>query len=195
MKLTKEAVKDAKKLGYNIPLSRSLEGIKYKSPLILDEIVIDELVKVKKDASKIKKYEPLIPEHRMSQESDHESSDLEFTEEELKRFRRAQPYDIELAEEIADMGRNVMISQELFRQQQLEEGQDVLMKTQHVFREIFQIEESSPAKTNPQVQNITEKVLDRIIYEFTGQLLIKPLFSQKLIDKNHFFKPRAVSDK
>ena len=41
MKLTKEAVKDAKKLGYNIPLSRSLEGIKYKSPLILDDIVID----------------------------------------------------------------------------------------------------------------------------------------------------------
>ena len=38
------------------------------------------------------------------------------------------------------MGRNVMISEELFRQQQLEEGQDVLMKTQHVFREIFQIE-------------------------------------------------------
>lgn len=40
-----------------------------------------------------------------------ESSDLEFTEEELRRFRRAQPYDIELAEEIADLGRNVMISE------------------------------------------------------------------------------------
>jgi stress response protein YsnF len=64
---------------------------------------------------------------------------LEFTEEELKRFRRAQPYDIELAEEIADMGRNVMIGEELFRQQQMEEDQNNLMKTQHVYREIYEI--------------------------------------------------------
>jgi len=28
-----------------------------------------------------------------------------------------------------------------------------------------------------------------------GELLIKPLFSEKLIDKNHFFRPRPVSDK
>ncbi len=64
---------------------------------------------------------------------------MEFTEEELKRFRRAQPYDIELAEEIADMGRNVMIGEELFRQQQMEEDQNNLMKTQHVYREIYEI--------------------------------------------------------
>ena len=131
----------------------------------------------------------------MNEESDHQSSDLQFTEEELKRFRRAQPYDIELAEEIADMGRNVMISEELFRQQQLEEDQNVFMKTQHVFREIFQIEQNSPIKNNPQVEALTQKILEWVIYEMTGELLIKPLFSEKLIDKNHFFKPKPVSDK
>ena len=49
MKLTKEAVKDAKQLGYRIPISRSLEGIKYKNPIILDDIIIDELFQIKKD--------------------------------------------------------------------------------------------------------------------------------------------------
>jgi hypothetical protein len=40
-----------------------------------------------------------------------------------------------LASEIADLGRNVMISEELLRQQQVEENQ--LMMTQHVSREVY----------------------------------------------------------
>jgi hypothetical protein len=43
MKLTKEAMKDAKKLGFSLPVSRSMEGIRFKSPLLLDDIIIDEL--------------------------------------------------------------------------------------------------------------------------------------------------------
>lgn len=31
--------------------------------------------------------------------------------------------------------------------------------------------------------------------EVVGELLVKPLFSERLIDKNHFFKPKPVSDK
>lgn len=41
MKLTKEAFNDAKKLGYNLPVSRSEEGLKFKSPLIYNDIIID----------------------------------------------------------------------------------------------------------------------------------------------------------
>lgn len=53
MKLTKEAMKDAKKLGFNLPISRSMEGIRFKSPLVLDEIIIDELMH-RKDKAGIK---------------------------------------------------------------------------------------------------------------------------------------------
>ncbi len=35
MQLTKQAFKDAKKLGYNLPVSRSMQGLRYKAPLIL----------------------------------------------------------------------------------------------------------------------------------------------------------------
>lgn len=41
MALTKEAVKDAKKLGYRLPISRSSDGLKCKSPLLFNDIVID----------------------------------------------------------------------------------------------------------------------------------------------------------
>lgn len=43
MKLTKEAMKDAKKLGFNLPVSRSMEGIRFKNPIVLNDIIIDEL--------------------------------------------------------------------------------------------------------------------------------------------------------
>ena len=42
-----------------------------------------------------------------------ESSEIEFSEEELKRFRKAQPYD----PSIADMNRNLMIGKEFFEMQ------------------------------------------------------------------------------
>lgn len=70
----------------------------------------------------------------------------------------------------------------------------MFMKTQHVLREVFEIE-SPPPQKNARVENLTEKVLEWIFYEFAGELAIKPLFSEKLIDKNHFFKPKTVSDK
>jgi hypothetical protein len=54
MKLTKEAFSDAKKLGYHLSVSRSEEGLKFKSPLIYNDIIIDEMVQVKKE-DRIKK--------------------------------------------------------------------------------------------------------------------------------------------
>ncbi len=42
-----------------------------------------------------------------------ESSEIEFSEEQLKRFRKAQPYD----PSIADMNRNLMIGKEFFEMQ------------------------------------------------------------------------------
>jgi hypothetical protein len=42
-----------------------------------------------------------------------ESSEIEFSEEELKRFRKAQPYD----PSIADMNRNLMIGKDFFEMQ------------------------------------------------------------------------------
>jgi hypothetical protein len=42
---------------------------------------------------------------------------------------------------------------------------------------------------------ISEKVLEWIFLDLTGELLIKPLFSERLIDKSHFYKPKPVSDK
>ena len=71
MKLTKEAVKDAKQLGYRIPISRSLEGIKFKSPLMIDDIIIDELFQIKKDHGK-----KAETSNKMEEDSDQESSDL-----------------------------------------------------------------------------------------------------------------------
>jgi len=80
---------------------------------MLEDIVIDELVKVKRQDNRqyLHSDRSDSTNKKLHEDSDQESSDLEFTEEELKRFRRAQPYDIELAEEIADMGRNVMINE------------------------------------------------------------------------------------
>lgn len=200
MRLTKEAAKDAKRLGYRLPVSRSEEGIRFKSSLAFTAVVIDELVQVKKQENRL--IENSFNANYAAAEaeggdSEQESSDLEFTEEELKRFRRAQPYDIELAEEIADMGRNVMISDELFRQQQVEEeDENMLMKTQHVFREVYEIEEASPPpKNDPNIETITEAMLEWVFLDLAGELLVKPLFSERLIDKNNFFRPKTVSDK
>lgn len=47
LKLTKEAFHDAKRLGYNLPISRSMEGIRFKSPLLIGDVIIDELVQMK----------------------------------------------------------------------------------------------------------------------------------------------------
>lgn len=52
MKLTSETYSDAVKLGYSLPLSRSMEGLRYKKSLILNDIVIDELAHSKKRESK-----------------------------------------------------------------------------------------------------------------------------------------------
>ena len=41
-------MKDAKKMGFNLPVSRSMEGIRFKSPLIIPDLVIDELPLMKK---------------------------------------------------------------------------------------------------------------------------------------------------
>ena len=44
------------------------------------------------------------------------------------------------------------------------------MKTQHVYREIFEVEEdgSTPPKANPQVDQLTETVIEWITYELVG---------------------------
>jgi hypothetical protein len=92
----------------------------------------------------------------ISLSSDGESSDLEFNEDEMWRFRQAQP-DLEFAGEIADLGRNVMISEELLRQQQAEEGvENQLMRTQHVSREIYEIEEASPPRCSPRAERLAD---------------------------------------
>jgi hypothetical protein len=39
----------------------------------------------------------------------------------LTRFRKAYPFDVKLAEEIADMGRNMTISEQMMKQQEIEE--------------------------------------------------------------------------
>ena len=69
------------------------------------------------------------------------------------------------------------------------------MKTQHVYREIYEIEEASPPpKNDPEVDTIADTVLQWVLLDLAGELLIKPLFSERLIDKNHFYKPKPVSD-
>ena len=114
-------------MGYKLPISRSVEGLRHKTPLFT-HVMIDELTQPRKNPKPTEPVRSLLALQREPEErfdipgvSEDESSDLEFTEEELRRFRRAQPYDIEIAEEIADLGRNVMISEELLRQQQAEE--------------------------------------------------------------------------
>lgn len=70
------------------------------------------------------------------------------------RFRRAQP-DLELTGEIADLGRNVMISEELLRQQQAEESlENQLMMTQHVCKEVYEIEEVPAPRCSPRAQQL-----------------------------------------
>lgn len=79
MKLTKEAMKDAKKLGFNLPVSRSMEGIRFKSHLVLDDIIIDELAPKRRfNKPKSPSLERPNPDQRLA-DSDPESSDLEFT--------------------------------------------------------------------------------------------------------------------
>ena len=36
-------MKDAKKLGFNLPVSRSMQGIRFKNSIVLNDIIIDEL--------------------------------------------------------------------------------------------------------------------------------------------------------
>ena len=79
---------DAKKLGYDLPISRSVEGIRYKSPLMLNDIIIDELAgrrtedRPRQMPSLLAKYRETEPEPRIHIDliSDGESSDLEFTD-------------------------------------------------------------------------------------------------------------------
>jgi hypothetical protein len=110
----------------------------------------------------------------------------------LRRFRRAQPYDIELAEEIADLGRNVMISEELLRQQQAEENQ--LMMTQQVSREIYEIEESSPPRPSPLKDALCDWLLAVVAWEAAGELMLRPTFTERLVDRSHLLRPQPVTD-
>lgn len=62
---------DAKKLGYDLPISRSVEGIRYKSPLLLNDIIIDELAgrraedRPRQMPSLLSKYRETEPEPRI----------------------------------------------------------------------------------------------------------------------------------
>ena len=58
--MTKEAVCDAKKFGYKLPISRSVEGLRFKSPLLMNDIIIDELVERNED--RLKRYQPPFPQ-------------------------------------------------------------------------------------------------------------------------------------
>ena len=87
---------DAKKLGYDVPLSRSAGGLRFKRPLPHDLPVIDELSSSKREdrPRQLPKPPLLYPEegmHMISLSSDAESSDLDFNEDEMWRLRRAQP--------------------------------------------------------------------------------------------------------
>lgn len=82
--MTKEAMKDAKKMGITLPISRSMEGFRFKSSLVISDLIIDELPQLKKPEKSPKEFnskqsQKSEVEVRMS-ESDNESSDLEFTE-------------------------------------------------------------------------------------------------------------------
>ena len=87
-----------------------------------------------------------------------------------------------------------MISEELLRQQQAEE-QNQMMKTQHVFREIYEIEESSPPRSSPQVDLLTDWITNCVIWESAGEFLLRPIFSERLVDKSQLQRPSPVSDK
>lgn len=77
-------MKDAKKMGITLPISRSMEGFRFKSSLVISDLIIDELPQLKKPEKSPKELnskqsQKSEVEVRMS-ESDNESSDLEFTE-------------------------------------------------------------------------------------------------------------------
>lgn len=77
-------MKDAKKMGITLPISRSMEGFRFKSSLVISDLIIDELPQLKKPEKSPKEFnskqsQKSEVEVRMS-ESDNESSDLEFTE-------------------------------------------------------------------------------------------------------------------
>ncbi len=73
------------------------------------------------------------------------------------------------------MGRNVLISEELLRQQQAEENQ--LMTTQLVSREIYEIEEVSPARPPPLHEALCEWLLGVVAWEAAGELMVRPAFA------------------
>ena len=78
MKLKKQTINDANKLGYKLPISRSLESLKSKVPLIYSDIIIDEMVNIKAEGriqkSKEVKNQKLV-QPMLGSESDHQSSD------------------------------------------------------------------------------------------------------------------------
>lgn len=45
---------DAKKLGYDLPVSRSVEGLRFKSPLLLSDIVVDEVGRQRQSLSEMR---------------------------------------------------------------------------------------------------------------------------------------------
>jgi hypothetical protein len=47
--LAQQTVTDAKKLGYDLPISRSAEGLRKKRPLVQDLLIIDELSSSRKE--------------------------------------------------------------------------------------------------------------------------------------------------
>lgn len=55
-----------------------------------------------------------------------------------------------------------MISEELLRQQQAEENQ--LMMTQHVSREIYEIEEASPPRPQPLLDPLCDWLLSAVAW-------------------------------
>jgi hypothetical protein len=70
-----------------------------------------------------------------------------------------------------------------------------LMRTQHVCREIYEIEETSPPRRSPQVEQLTDWLTAVVLWEATGELLLRPLFAERLVDKSQLLKPTPVSDR
>lgn len=69
------------------------------------------------------------------------------------------------------------------------------MVTQHVFRQIYQIEEATPPKSSLNTDQLTDWVTNLLIWEVAGDFMLRPLFSERLIDKNHFNRPMLIADK
>lgn len=69
------------------------------------------------------------------------------------------------------------------------------MMTQHVSREIYEIEEASPPRSSPLVDPLCDWLLSAIAWEAAGELMLRPLFAERLVDRSHLLRPQPVNDK